>query len=245
MRLNLRSRVQSFKGDGAWEQEDVSMDLPVERAAVLVCDVWDTHWCRGAAERAGALARRMDPVLKAARNNGVQVIHSPSDTMAFYAGHAARRHVTRSPFPEPVEVVVPPTPPGLPIDDSDGGCDTGQEPGERPWTRQHPAIEIADRDVISDSGREIYGFMRSRGMEVLLIMGVHTNMCILNRSFGIKQMTAWGMRCILVRDLTDAMYNPQRSPYVTHKEGTELVVRHIERYWCPTVLSGDLVKTYP
>ena len=48
--------------------------------------------------------------------------------------------------------------------------------------------------------------------------------------------------CILVRDLTDAMYNPQRAPYVSHAEGTELVIQYIEKYWCPTARSSDLMR---
>ncbi len=55
-------------------------------------------------------------------------------------------------------------------------------------------------------------------------------------------MTNWGMRCILVRDLTDSMYNPKARPFVTHAQGTALVVEHIERYWCPSTLSTDLIK---
>ncbi|MBT5709898.1 isochorismatase, partial [Candidatus Poribacteria bacterium] len=68
------------------------------------------------------------------------------------------------------------------------------------------------------------------------------NMCVLGRSFGIRQMTRWGIRVALVRDLTDAMYNPAMAPHVSHDEGTELVVQHIEKYWCPTVLSSDLLN---
>jgi hypothetical protein len=67
-------------------------------------------------------------------------------------------------------------------------------------------------------------------------------MCVLGRSFAIRQMTRWGLRVALIRDLTDAMYNPAMSPFVTHDEGTQLVVQHIEKYWCPTVLSGDLLN---
>lgn len=52
-----------------------------------------------------------------------------------------------------------------------------------------------------------------------------------------------GVHCILVRDLTDAMYNPRSRLYVSHAQGTtELVIDYIEKYWCPTVLSSDLVK---
>ena len=71
-------------------------------------------------------------------------------------------------------------------------------------------------------------------------MGVHTNRCILNRSFGIKQMVKWGVNIALIRDLTDAMYNPAMSPYVGHHEGTRLVVSYIEKFWCPTISSEDL-----
>jgi hypothetical protein len=65
-------------------------------------------------------------------------------------------------------------------------------------------------------------------------------MCILNRTFAIKQMTKWGVRCILLRDLTDAMYDPQDAPHVSHERGTELVVEYIEKYWTPTTVSDAL-----
>ena len=73
-------------------------------------------------------------------------------------------------------------------------------------------------------------------------MGVHTNMCVLNRPFAIQQMTKRGIRCILVRDLTDSLYNPKDRPYVTHDQGTELVVEYIEKYWCPSLLGSDLER---
>jgi hypothetical protein len=111
----------------------------------------------------------------------------------------------------------------------------------QPWRSQHPGIQIdPDLDVISDNGKEIYSFLHARKIETLLILGVHTNMCILHRSFGIKQMVRWGVRPILIRDLTDAMYNPAMSPYVSHEAGTDLVIGYIEKFWCPTMLSSAL-----
>jgi hypothetical protein len=73
-------------------------------------------------------------------------------------------------------------------------------------------------------------------------MGVHTNMCVLGRSFGIRQMVRLGKNVVLVRDLTDAMYDPRQPPFVSHTRGTEMVIEHIEKYWCPSVLSEDLTK---
>lgn len=53
-----------------------------------------------------------------------------------------------------------------------------------------------------------------------------------------------GMRCILVRDLTDAMYSPDHAPHVTHEAGTQLVIQYIERYWRPTTISADLLRAF-
>jgi hypothetical protein len=131
------------------------------------------------------------------------------------------------------------TDPALPIDDKAGGCDT-HDAFFKAWKRETAKLHIADGDVVSDKGPEIYSLLRLRNIDHLLFMGVHTNMCVLNRPFAIKQMTKWGIRCVLVRDLTDAMYDPQARPYVDHAQGTELVIEHIEKYWCPTALSKDI-----
>ncbi len=66
-------------------------------------------------------------------------------------------------------------------------------------------------------------------------------MCILKRSFAIKQMVRWGINVALVRDLTDALYNPAMRPYVSHTEGTRLVIEYIEKFWCPSVESTQLI----
>lgn len=65
-------------------------------------------------------------------------------------------------------------------------------------------------------------------------------MCVLGRSFAIRQLARLGKNVALMRDMTDSMYNPAMSPYVTHFRGTELVVEHIEKYWAPTFLSSDI-----
>ena len=143
---------------------------------------------------------------------------------------------TYIPTPQPAEHPDPP----LPVDASDGGSDTGESESYKAWSRQHPAIEIYDEDFISDSGQEIYNILMQEGIENLIYMGVHTNMCVLARPFGIKAMVKWGFNVVLVRDLTDAMYNPFKPPYVSHEEGTKLVIEYIEKFWCPTISSDDL-----
>jgi type 1 glutamine amidotransferase/nicotinamidase-related amidase len=244
LRLILRSRVETPKGSNVWIEQSDQKTFPIAETAILICDMWDRHWCSGAAKRCEPLAQKMNPVLKAARDKGVQIIHCPSETLDFYADWPQRRRMMLAP------VAVPPTPlaisaPPLPIDDSDGGCDSGEKPWYPAWTRQNAVIEIGEFDGISDNGAEVFSFLRQQGIRNLLIMGVHTNMCVLNRSFAIRQMTRWGIRCVLVRDLTDTMYNPKSRPFVSHEEGTELVVQYIEKYWCPSTLSDELVAGLP
>jgi len=240
-RLRMRTYVHPFRGADSWVEAHFEQTIVNSRTAVIITDMWDKHWCVGATERVKQIALKMEPTLNEARRAGILIIHAPSDTMNFYAkapGRLLAQNAPRSSPPPPTQFDEGP----LPIDDSDEGCDT---PGDKPhkaWTREIETLTVAPGDVISDNGGEIYNVLRQRNIDTVLYMGVHANMCILNRSFGIRQMSKWGLRCILVRDLTDAMYNPASRPFVSHAAGTELVIRHIERYWAPSVTSGELIS---
>lgn len=186
----------------------------------------------------------MNIVLQRARERNVQIIHAPSDTIDFYTDHPARLSILKIPTAVPPperEMEDPPQP----VDASDGGSDTGETNMYKAWHRQHPAIEIDDGDAISDNGQEVYNLLAHKGIKNLIFMGVHTNMCVLGRSFAIKPMVKWGFNVVLARDLTDAMYNPFKPPYVSHEEGTRLIIEYIEKFWCPTILSGDLTTPKP
>jgi nicotinamidase-related amidase len=239
--LALRSRVELFRGSDQWREVRVDYRFDPAKSALIVCDMWDKHWCSGANVRVAALVKKLEPVLETARRGGMVIVHAPSETMAFYANTPQRRRMLSLPvFVPPKEMNI--TSPPLPIDDSRGGCDTAGDKEHRAWTCEHPGLKIAPEDYISDSGQEIYNLLRSRGIDTVFYTGVHANMCILNRTFAIKQMTKWGVRCILLRDLTDAMYSPQDAPHVSHQQGTELVVEYIEKYWGPTALSDELTS---
>jgi nicotinamidase-related amidase len=241
--IKMRTRVQPFHHDGT--EVDAHFDGVIEpsRTAIVITDMWDKHWCKGATRRVGEIALKMEPVLERARNAGVLIIHAPSDTMNFYEGTPARLLAKNAPIAmPPPELNIEDGP--LPIDDRDGGCDTPGDHEHQVWTREIATLTIAQGDVVSDVGSEIYNILRQHQIDTVLYMGVHANMCILNRSFGIRQMVKWGIRCVLVRDLTDAMYNPASRPFVSHAEGTEMVIQFIERYWAPTTTSAELLKRF-
>jgi nicotinamidase-related amidase len=94
---------------------------------------------------------------------------------------------------------------------------------------------------VSADGQEIYNLFQQRGITNVIMTGVHTNMCVLGRSFGIRQMVMIGKNVVLARDLTDGLYDPRKPPHVSHDEGVALLIGHIERYWCASIPSSDLL----
>lgn len=241
MNLELRAWVRPFPNEGARTEAYVGQSFPTANTAIIITDMWDRHWCRGATVRVGEIARKMEPLLQKARASGILIIHAPSETMSFYADTPGRRLAEDAPHFTPPEELNVQSPP-LPIDDSDGGCDTPGDKEQKAWTRETPLLTIGPGDVISDNGAEIYNVLRQHHIDTVFFMGVHANMCILNRTFGVKQLTKWGVRCVLVRDLTDAMYDSASRPYVSHAAGTKLVIEYIERYWAPTVTSAQMLS---
>jgi nicotinamidase-related amidase len=120
-------------------------------------------------------------------------------------------------------------------------CETHCELQE-PWTRQIATIQIDhDCDAITDNGQELYNLLAQRDINNVVICGVHLNMCVLGRPVAIRQLVKLGKKVVLVRDMTDTMYNHHVRPFVDHFAGTELVVKHVEKYWCPTIESTDFV----
>lgn len=246
LQLNLRSREETPKGSGIWKEQITSKKILTNETAILICDMWTEHRCSGAERRIKEMAPVMNSVIEEARKNGVQIIHAPSGTMKYYENDPHRKKIKDVP-----RIKVPELPrlvkePPLPFDPSVRGCDTNDDrPVDLNRLRQQPAIQIKGEDVISDSEEEIYSFLKYKGIKNLIIMGVHTNICILERPFGIKNMKRLGFNVILVRDLTDSMCNPEMPPHVSHEEGTRLVVEYIEKYWCPSISSSDLLEEYP
>lgn len=255
LRLSLRRLVESPPASNQWQVLEQRTVWSSARTAVVVCDMWDRHWCQGASARVAEMAPRMNQVLNALRDRGVLIIHCPSETMGFYRSHPGRLLAQSVPKVDVKAQLlacatrVRQTDPPHPIDASDGGCDC--QPACRigpmppfPWSRQIATLEIKEGDAITDNV-EAYSLMRQRGITNVIVLGVHENMCVLNRAFAIKQMVKLGQNVALVRDLTDTMYNSRRRPNVDHFTGNDLMTWHIENYWCPTFTSDQIVGGQP
>src|SRR5262245_3064629 len=248
LRLTLRERDK----DPAARPRVAEIDWKASETAIIVIDMWDDIYCKMAAQRIGVLVPKVNATMTAARSHGVQIIHAPSETVVLYTDTPYRKRIQKAaPAKPPFDISRwcnrdEEREPELPLDVSKSPCDDPVPSAMvRKYTRQHPGIDMAGYDVVSDSGPEIYSYLVQEGIKNVAVMGVHTNMCILGRPFGIRQLVRLGFNVVLVRDLTDSMYDPREKPFVSHARGTELIVEHIERHWCPSILGEDLTKVVP
>ncbi len=264
--LSLELRYQEPVAEGVSRFHRITREelwQPAE-TAVIICDMWDSHHCVNAVRRVSELAPRIDLFAKTLRSKGATIIHAPSSCMAHYANHPARhRALSTTPalsFPPDISTWCDQIPSeeaaAYPIDQSAGGEDDDPEDhrlwAERlaamgrnpkaPWLAQCSAIAIDDRhDYISDSGTEIWSILQEKKIDNVILVGVHTNMCVLGRPFGLRRLSAASKNVVLARDLTDTMVDPGAWPFANHFTGTDLIISHIERYVCPTIGSHQVL----
>ena len=265
----LTARNWIKRDDGSWQRQQRDVTWEASKTAVIVCDMWDAHHCLNATKRGGEMAPRMNEVLKKARASGSTIIHAPSSCMEFYKDHPARSRALETPpaasVPNGIErwlnwIDADEEEAGYPIDASDGGEDDdpaaheawakelegrGRNP-RAPWIRQTETLEIDPQaDYITDDGVQNWNILQHRQIENVILVGVHTNMCVLGRPFGLRQMARSGKNVVLMRDMTDTMYNPEMPPRVSHFRGTDLIVDHVEKFVCATITSDQLIGGVP
>ncbi|MDR0794641.1 MAG: cysteine hydrolase, partial [Tannerella sp.] len=244
LRISKQLKVASTLDEGAWDMVSRIEAWKPAETAIIICDMWDKHWCDDATARVAEMAPRMNEVLTIARDKGVKIVHAPSDCMDYYANHPGRKEAKRysdraitalaNGRKLPSEENAP-----WPVDQSDEGCENADCKPHKAWTKQIETLTITDQDLISDSGAEIGAYFKRKGIKNVILMGVHTNMCVIGRSFGLRAMKRMGMNVVLMRDMTDLMYNSKMSPYVNHFTGLDLIVDYIETYVCPSIVSTD------
>ena len=250
--VRLRSRVETEKGSEKIRTVVRKEEWNASETMIIICDMWDDHFCKLAAQRVDMMAPKMNRVITAARNHGVMVVHAPSGTMGHYEKTEYRKRMKQTRHAEPPVPIQkwcylnPETEAKMPVDTTKSSCDDPIVGARvRRYSKQHAGIKIIGYDGISDKGQEIYNFIHQAGIKNIVLMGVHTNMCVLGRPFGLRQLKYLGLNVALARDLTDAMYDPREYPYVSHTRGTQLVIEHIEQYWNPSLDSVDLTKIIP
>ncbi|MEN9635928.1 MAG: hypothetical protein RL077_4332 [Verrucomicrobiota bacterium] len=261
LKLKLQTRTATNKPVAVAEQW-----LP-SRTAIIVCDMWDLHHCKNAVVREGEMAPRMNELLETVRRAGILIIHAPSGCLKPYEGTPARKRAQSAPAAARVPADIGTWCQQIPAEESaiyplDQNDSEDDDPAEHaqwagdlvakglnpraPWTKQIEVLHIdQERDAISDSGEEIWNLLDARRIDNVILMGVHVNMCVTGRPFGLRQLVKNGKHVVLMRDLTDSMYNPARWPFVSHERGTDLFIQYVEKRICPTVTSDQILGGQP
>lgn len=107
----------------------------------------------------------------------------------------------------------------------------------------HPGLRIGPYDLMPDTQAEVYAYCLRHDLTHLIYVGFHTQVCLLGKPMGLKAMKEAGLRCVLVRDMTDAHpeYDPSRG--FTPDLNTAQVVEHFEKHLAPTVhLEDELTR---
>lgn len=207
------------------------LPVPVDQAALVLVDVWATHYIDSWLRRAAEITRtKIVPLLEAARKVGMTVIHGPSPFIA-------NRYLEAP--PAPVTTTVPP-PPDWPPRAFRGIYRKGeyasfgrdQEPILPGVYKRYetelvidPRIEPIPAEPIIHTGAQMHALLAERQILHLFFAGFATNWCMVGRDYAIYAMNDRGYNVILVRDATTGI---EFHDTVAAGTATEMQIREIE-----------------
>src|SRR5262245_35509167 len=98
MALTLRSQIPSKTDSNRFTVVEKKVEWDPKRTALVICDMWDDHWCKSAARRVGEMAGPLNETVKQARAKGMLIIHGPSSVTSFYTNTPQRKLAQSAPF---------------------------------------------------------------------------------------------------------------------------------------------------
>lgn len=220
----------------------VTVSAPIDNIALLVCDVYDSHWCKSTNERYERTRKRIAEFVDIFHDMGGVVIHSPNNCVdTFYANYPQRKKMRLGSMPRFRKITEGKQP--IPTDGING-CDdvpSCYNPSVSEGKQQYPGINIAENDCITARALELIDYIDSNNIYYVLYSGFALNLCMLNNEIGIRRMMHWGVNCLFFRDLTDVFYSPKQPPHVSVEKALDLMVKYVENYWCASVSAHEIL----
>lgn len=210
------------------------LPIPVDQAALVLVDVWSTHYVESWVRRAREITQtKIVPVLQAARKIGMTVIHAPGPYIV------ERRYKDA---PRPAQLSCPSNTPDWPpsafrdLYRYGGGeyaaFGRNREPRlQAAYEHYETELDIAEEarplpnELIIYTGQQMHEILAEREILHLIYVGYATNWCILGRDYGVIAMSRMGYNIILVRDATAGL--EFHDTYET-MAATEMAIRDIE-----------------
>ena len=215
---------------------------------LVIIDMWEKYWCPSDRQSQVALAAAINLTAYHARQLGVLIVHAPSDTLSHYNNSTSRHWVEMLPavpIPKLVNMSFPAYP-LYPCADYPVSCwpscdsywgDPAVEP--LPWSPcehcqagENSGITIDPRDAVVDTNslQELANLVAARSIDTVLYSGVATNMCVMEREWGMQNAARMGLDTVILRELTETAFSPYDSPYVSKEDSTALMVAYIEKF---------------
>jgi nicotinamidase-related amidase len=207
-----------------------TLPVPVTEAALVLVDVWSTHYIDSWLARAQQVTQeKIVPLLEAARRIGMTIIHAPSPLVA-------DRYVQA---PSLADAPLQPRndwPPAA----FRGIYRAGEFAafGRNPEPRLRAALDryVTELDIaravkplpgepIIHTGAQMHELLESRQILHLFYAGFAMNWCIILRDYGIYAMNDRGYNIILVRDATTGI---EFHDTVGAQLATEIAFREVE-----------------
>jgi nicotinamidase-related amidase len=209
-----------------------SLPVPVAQAALVLVDVWSTHYIDSWLRRAAGITRtRIVPLLDAARRAGMTVIHGPSPYIVerYYRDSLPEGYGT-------ARGIAPDWPPPGFRGIYRGGeyAAFGRDPEPRlpgVYARYETELKIAEAvrplpgELVITDGEQMHALLRERKILHLVYAGFATNWCLFGRDYAILAMNERGYNIILVRDATTGI---EFHDTVDTLAATEMTIREIE-----------------
>ena len=245
--LSLQHRAPA---DGTPRLE--KMEIHPAKTTIVLIDMWDRHWCKTYTQRVANLVPRMNRTLDAARSLGIQVVFAPSDVIDFYRDYPQRNAmlgIGNRPLPPKTTF----TPPAQPTGRDCCECGPTQPCKTKSfghWSRQHPELRIAANDLIGNCNdqRELLNLCQARNIDTLIYAGVASNMCVLNRQFGMNNIKQYGLKIMFISDLVQAITANGLDPAAqtpdwnfTPARGSAIIQRYLEKHIAPSFESKQLI----
>ena len=230
---NLESNVHYVKP--VW-------DIETTEAALIMVDIWGSHAWKSHMDRSMDIAaKKIVPLVEAARTAGVTIAHAPAPL-------AAKKYPQWTRFAADADIDPPlePPPPWPPEDFRlrMGVCEKYAlvSPQKPPHVRE--AEDIADlvapqpEDLVVATGNQLHRALSYRRILHLFYVGFATNSCVILRDYGMYAMRRLGYNTVLLRDCTTAIENSQT---VADVGMTRFAIMDIERS-SASATSADFIK---
>lgn len=260
MNIKLPLRYLAMQSSGPEDniEENIAhtkaeFEVETEETALVLVDVWGGHPVKSHAERTWSIMQeKIAPLLTAVREAGIAVVYAPSPSVAKNYAQSDRyggdNNSSEALHESTVDLSL--WPPKAFRDRTGDYAAYRRQPHVRPKEYEGPypewwhirdiasVIEPKDNDFVVATGAQLQRLLTDKKILHLLYVGFATNICVLNRDYGIRAMKERGYLTIVLRDCTSAIETRQSW------EGmwtTKWAIQEIERYHF-TALSGDLVE---